>query len=64
MAKKIHNVVNTKKNPLKVGKINLNEVKSRDIVHMQEFLRGAGGAHKSKKDYNRRDNRKVERDWA
>lgn len=54
-----------KKKKEKIGKINPNQIKSRDILHMQEFLNGqnAAGAHKSDKDYDRKKNRKEEKDY-
>jgi hypothetical protein len=37
--------------------------KSRDLVHLGEITHGSGaGYHKSKKDYNRKNNRKVEQE--
>lgn len=44
--------------------INPNEIKSRDIIHMQEFINGVGGAHKNKRRdriENRRRDRKAEK---
>lgn len=35
--------------------VNPNKIKVRDYVTMQEILRGKGGAHKSKKQYNRKN---------
>lgn len=53
-----------KKKKEKIGKINPNQIKSRDILHMQEFLNQAGsGSHKSDKDYDRKKNRKEEKDY-
>ena len=37
--------------------------KVRDYVHLGEITHGSGaGYHKSKKDYNRKDNRKAEQE--
>ena len=46
-----------------IGKIKPSQIKTRDIVHMQEFLHGSGGPHKSKKDKqrSRQQSRKDER---
>jgi hypothetical protein len=38
-----------KKKTQKIGKINPNKIKSRDIVHMQEFLANKGGPHQDKR---------------
>ena len=40
---------NRKKKTQKIGKLNPNLIKSRDIVHMMEFLSGKGGAHRDKR---------------
>ncbi len=46
-----------------LGKIDPNKIKVRDIVHMQEIIRGTGaGYHRSKKDWNRRESRKQEKE--
>lgn len=48
----------------KIGKINPNIIKTRDIVHMQEFLNGSGaGYHRSSKDWDRKESRRQEREW-
>lgn len=49
----------------KIGKINPNTIKTRDIVHMQEFLRGqnSAGFHRSNKDWDRKESRRQEREW-
>lgn len=52
-----------KKKKEKIGKINPNEIKSRDILHMQEFLNGTGGFHQEDKKAPRRKNRKEEKDY-
>lgn len=53
----------SKKKRQKIGKINPNEIKSRDILHMQEFLnQGGSGSWKSDKDYDRKKLRKEEKD--
>ena len=57
-----------KKQPIKVGKINPNAVKARDLVHLQEITHGSGaGAHKSRKDYNRQraklETKRQSQDW-
>lgn len=47
-----------------VATLNPNAIKSRDLVHLQEITHGTGaGAHKSKKDYNRKELRRAERGW-
>lgn len=55
-----------KKKAIKIGTINPNGM-GRDYVHMREITHGTGaGAHKSKKDYNRKQQRNIERqskDW-
>lgn len=54
---------NRKKKTQKIGKVNPNLIKTRDIVHMQEFLNGASGPHKNKRQYNRkRDQRQARED--
>lgn len=40
---------NRKKKTEKIGKLNPNLIKSRDILHMQEFLSGKGGPHRDKR---------------
>jgi hypothetical protein len=41
-----------------IGKLNPNEIKSRDLVHLQELTHGTGcGPHKSKRDTLKRQER-------
>jgi hypothetical protein len=48
-----------RKKSTRIGVINPNLVKSRDLVHLQEILNGTGcGSHKGKKDIQRRTERK------
>jgi hypothetical protein len=43
----------------KIGSINPNLIKSRDLVHLQELTHGSGtGPHKSKKHYNRQQSKR------
>lgn len=54
-----------KKKSQKIGKLNPNLIKTRDIVHMQEFLANKGGPHSDKRrknKYNRRDQEAQEGD--
>ena len=52
---------NRKKKTEKIGKLNPNLIKTRDIVHMLEFLANKGGPHKNKRQYNRkRDQRQAQ----
>jgi hypothetical protein len=38
-----------KKKTQKIGKVNPNLIKTRDIVHMNEFLANKGGPHQDKR---------------
>ena len=52
---------NRKKKSEKIGKVNPNLIKTRDIIHMMEFLNGAGGPHKNKRrdtKHNRREGKR------
>lgn len=44
---------NRKKKTEKIGKLNPNLIKSRDILHMQEFLANKGGPHRDKRRQNK-----------
>lgn len=49
-----------KKKAQKIGKLNPNLIKTRDIVHMQEFLANKGGAHSDKRRKNKHSRRDQE----
>jgi len=50
-----------KKKTEKIGKINPNLIKSRDIIHMLEFLNGSGGPHLNKRRSNKHNRREGKR---
>lgn len=49
-----------KKKSQKIGKLNPNLIKTRDIVHMQEFLANKGGPHSDKRRKNKHNSRDRE----
>ena len=47
----------------KTIKLKVKIPKSRDLIHLGEITNGTGaGAHKSDKDYDRKKNRKIEKE--